>query len=163
MTKLKKQKKMKSRSTESKTRYPTKDEILELLEVEPDCNEYKTLKMATEQWKKQMEIDKENVWVFKSNTEKTRSLIKLCDIVSCKTGNYLNTYEGIDYSYSKWNFELCLGEKPSIISTLHELVHFLGIESEVSAVHISLFIFKELYPKSFESLRFEGETCIMKK
>jgi hypothetical protein len=147
----------------SLSRYPSKKEIEEILSTMPDSKEYLLLRDAIREWK--LELFKKNykLWRLKTHSEKMTGLYLLCDIVRHSCGKYLNLYEGSKYAYFPQNSELMFGQNPSIISTLHELAHFLGIKSEIQAVHISLSIFKEFYPKSFEKLKFDRNTHVLTK
>lgn len=147
----------------SLTKHPSKDAIEEILSTVPTSMEYHLLRDAVLEWKLELFKDHYQLWRLKTRTEKMTGLFMLCDIVSHSCGKYLNMYEGSKYAYFPQASEIMFGQNPSIISTLHELAHFLGIKSEIQAVHISLSIFKELYPKSFEKLEFDKNTHVLKK
>jgi len=144
------------------TKHPSKEAVEEILSTIPTSKEYFLLRDAVLEWKLELFKDNYKSWRLKTHTEKMTGLFMLCDIVSHSCGKYLNMYEGSKYAYFPTHGEIMFGQNPSIISTLHELAHFLGIQSEIQAVHISLSIFKELYPKSFEKLEFDKKTHILK-
>jgi len=144
-------------------KYPSKEAIEEILSTIPTSEEYFLLRDAVLEWKLELFKDHYKLWRLKTHVEKMTGLYLLCDIVSHKHGKFLNMCEGNSYAFCPHNDEIMLGQNPSIISTMHELAHFLGIKSEIQAVHISLSIFKELYPKSFEKLKFDGNTHVLKK
>lgn len=143
--------------------HPSKEAIEEILSTIPTSEEYFLLRDAVLEWKLELFNKHYKLWRLKTHVEKMTGLYLLCDIVSHKKGEFLNMFEGDKYAYFPQNKEIMLGQSPSIISTLHELAHFLGIKSEIQAVHISLSIFKELYPKSFEKLKFDGNTHVLKR
>jgi len=47
-------------------------------------------------------------------------------------------------------------DRPSIISTLHEISHSLYGESELTACRYSVWLFKTVFPQSFNSLNIHG-------
>jgi hypothetical protein len=69
---------------------------------------------------------------------------------------------GPSYKYSPATKTICLGPKPSIISSLHELGHHLYGASELEACKFSVHLFKEAFPKSFEKLTWKGHTLVKK-
>jgi hypothetical protein len=50
--------------------------------------------------------------------------------------------------------------RPSIISTLHEIGHALHGRSELEACRFSVWLFKIVFPKSHEKLKSEGHLLI---
>ena len=137
------------------TRYPTQSEILELIEepqaVFVDC---------IETWKR-MHYDK--VWRSLSVSDKFDSLAELARSVSNAGGKQLeDVVYGSVWAYNPVDRIVIMGEKPSIISTLHEVGHHLLGESETNACVFSISIFKTCFPKAYEALEWNGH-MLMKR
>ncbi len=65
------------------------------------------------------------------------------------------------YAYSIDKRTIMIGEKPSIISALHEFGHHLFGSSELKACRWSVWLFKKAFPKAFTKLKFKGHLLIV--
>jgi hypothetical protein len=60
------------------------------------------------------------------------------------------------YAYDPWNCTILLDHNhPSLISALHEFGHYLHGESELEACQFSVWLFKEVFPRSYEKLSWD--------
>jgi hypothetical protein len=135
--------------------YPTKKEILENPpKIQPETKD------IVIQWKKEF-IKK---WKLFSNAEKIEELNKLI--------NYIETTEnakipkviikqGSYYRYSRKTKTIYHNKnRPSIISTLHELAHHFWGDSELNACKWSIHLFKEAFPSMFKELTWEKHLLV---
>lgn len=130
--------------------YPSMLEILR--EPGPEINPeiIRTLKLWKKCWYKK--------WKELRTEEKLQRLFLLVEVIwELDESNVLNSTEFADY-YA-WNpvtkTLLMDTERPSIISTLHEIGHSLYGKSELEACRFSVWCFKTVFPKSFNSLKTE--------
>lgn len=131
------------------TRYPTKDEILAL--EPPAMGLYIPV---LEDWKAANYVG----WSHKDWHQKFEALRKLIDMLSGVNGFFPDVVVPTDfYAYSPTAKVIMMGcDNLSIISTLHEMGHFLFGPSELMACRFSVWLFKEVFPKTYEKLRWEG-------
>lgn len=130
-------------------KYPTKKEILT---YKPDFKgEVKILKT----WKKSFYKN----WNKKNNQEKLGNLTNLINFLANlhKTKVQIKTIEGTDSScYNPRLKTIFIDNSLSIITTLHEFGHHLFGPDETQACRWSIHLFKKVFPKTFEKLRWEG-------
>jgi len=145
--------------------YPTKEQILE-----KEVMFKKPVIETIYEWKKQYFVD--GIWRNMSNNEKNKSLKKLIFKIVDKYTIFpqtnptkveiqknkdpcceINGITGVNTIFLDQN-------KPSIISTLHELAHALFGESELKACRWSIWLFKKTFPKSYEDLKWDKHMLI---
>jgi len=131
--------------------YPKMDEILT---VKPSISQ--TSIEATKYWKKRFYKG----WSKLTNDTKIVRLNILFGILtSAEKFNLDNVkiVEGEFYAWSPTEQTLYVNKnRPSIISTLHEFGHVLMGRSELDACRFSVWLFKIVFPNSFNKLKTEG-------
>lgn len=135
----------------TKPLYPSMEEILE---KQPPKLNPKTLDVL-KLWKKAWYKNWKNLIV----EEKLRRLNILIEAIwEIETPEHRNTVAGGDYyAWHPGSRTLLVDfERPSIISTLHEIGHSIMGASELDACRYSVWLFKTVFPKSFNSLKTEG-------
>ena len=75
----------------------------------------------------------------------------------------LNSILCSEYSYIPWIHTITIGEKPSILSTLHEIGHAIRGSKELNACVFSIALFKMCFPEEFKNLEWKGHVLIRKK
>ena len=134
------------------TKYPTKEEILA---TNPYYNSHIT--WITEEWAKLI-----SGWKDIDETKKMLSLefliYKICRMQK-KTMPKIKWSS--TYKYNPKTKTMYLDkDKPSIISTLHELGHHLHGASELKACQWSIHLFAEAFPKSYAKLKWKGHLLV---
>jgi hypothetical protein len=131
-----------------KTEYPTKEEILE---TEVKFKE-ETLGIVHE-WKGQYYTN--GKWKI---TDKNAALTELLKRISLFYKKPVEiTIADYEPSYSPDEHTIYLNaERPSIVSSLHELAHHLKGNSELTACRWSVWLFKKTFPEAYEKLVWEG-------
>lgn len=136
--------------------YPTKEEILK---EKPKfrkgtiliTNLWKTT--AFKGWKK------EENWV---KTEKLGLLIEALSALHRKKSPGIIL--GHEYCFDIRQKAICLDiNNPSIISSLHELGHYLYGSSELKACRWSIWLFKECFPELYKQLEWKKHMLVKKK
>jgi hypothetical protein len=61
-----------------------------------------------------------------------------------------------EYFYAPDSHLIAIGDKLSIISSLHELGHHLLGSSELEACRFSVHLFKQVFPKAYAKLTWDG-------
>ena len=135
--------------TQQNPRYPSMDEILaERPELKPEI--IQTLRL----WKRRFYKD----WNKLEPDEKASCLDILIEMIVV-TENLPPIQIG-HYCLYAWNptlREIMVNkDKPSIISTLHELGHSIYGSSELLACRFSVWLFKEVFPRSYSRLKTNG-------
>ena len=99
-------------------------------------------------WK---EMNYNNKWSGKNDAQKIESLKELIDVM-CPADRCI----GNQYCYDPINRRITLDyHNPSILSTLHEIGHCLYGESELKACKFSVWLFKDVFPKAFQKLKWD--------
>jgi len=136
--------------------YPTKKEILK---SKPRFK--KKLIEIIQNWKKEFYTQQ---WSQTQKDKKREYIEILLTTISLIIYNKypLITHDYIIYCYNPKEKKIFLGKNISIISSLHELAHFLFGSSELKACRWSIWLFKENFPKEFKKLQWEKHTLIKK-
>jgi len=135
--------------------YPTENQILK---KKPYLS--KKIIKAIMIWKKLNFFN----WSKKNKKEKIIELQVLILMISIIVKRkMISTEETMFYAYDPIRIRIFLNKNnPSILSTLHELGHYLYGPSELTACRWSVWIFKECFPELFKNLRFEGHLLVKK-
>ena len=138
-------------------RYPTKEEILAEL-YEPTQEEYQ----AVREWKAEF-FNK--TWNKLSNSERHQTLAELVGKICLgRKEEEPPQYDpnGDEWLYSPGEKKITGNKnKPSVISTLHELGHHFYGNSEKTACRYSIGLFKLCFPQTYEKLKWQGHMLIM--
>jgi len=135
--------------------YPTKQQILK---SQPRCSEeeWKEIKRRIMVWKRT--YYSYNQWKVASAQSRMLIICVLIKLIQEVTNNKarINPFNDV-YSYNPREeiINLVL-EKPSIISSLHELGHALYGPSELDACVFSVHLFKYCFPADYNKLIWEG-------
>lgn len=70
------------------------------------------------------------------------------------------TIHGRLYCFIPAEHTIMLGQTPSIISTLHELMHAIHGSDETTACIESIHLFKQAYPKAYAKLTWKGHMLV---
>ncbi len=146
----------KSQNRSSSSNYPTKEEILSNL-YQPTPIELQTIA----QWKQAYY----KAWAATGKEYKHEALKELLnDLTEAnqvpKTHHLIDEY-GWRY-YPELRTIIADLNHPSIISALHELGHHLFGHSELKACQYSIGLFREAFPKTYETLQFQGHMLVKK-
>jgi len=137
-------------------KYPSRKEIESTsIEINP-----KTIQ-AIKKWKKEFYTK----WHHNTNEAKINKLNSLIYYIQKSEKNIqpLKTRIGTEYKYDPDKKVIYHNlEKPSIISTLHELAHHVFGESELVACTWSIQAFKKSFPNSFSKLKWENHLLVKK-
>jgi len=147
-------------------KYPSKEDILELLKIKPNSLKYEAFEESINIWRKaRLKGSNNTQWNKLSIVSKSTYLIWLCKITLLRFPEIgeIEIKTGSVYMYLPHKKTIILGEKPSIISTLHELAHAIFKCDEKDAVYISLSAFKQIWPESFKKLTFKDKGHILIK
>lgn len=94
-------------------------------------------------------------WKGKSATEQLEALYRLITGLSIVYNKPVCIVNGNEYHYSPISSTIMLDAyHPSIISTLHEFSHHINGSSEKRACRWAVWLFKTVFPKSFDNLQF---------
>jgi hypothetical protein len=132
--------------------YPTKAKIL----TEPPPPNHNHWLQKVRQWKNEH-------WVtIRDKTEKNkreaiRQLVKSMTEGECSV-RFDAPIEGDCYMPDKKMIRL--NENPSIITTLHEISHFINGSSELKACRFSVWLFRDSFPLAYKKLRWEGHKLV---
>jgi len=130
--------------------YPSSDEIKNAL-LTTNVDLYLP---AVKEWKKRYYNKK---WGAMNELRKTLSLVCLIQEISLISSNPNIKYVfGDEYHYNTAKNEIMVSLNPSILSTLHEVGHALWGDSELDACRFSIAIFKEIFPKEYSRLVWDG-------
>ena len=125
--------------------YPTQEEIME----DGPGFDIETFQSILNVWK---DICYKDKWSQASTLEKLSSLEFLATMMT-KAKTTLGTL----YSYNPDTDTISIDyNNPSIISTLHEIGHALFGSSELKACKFSVWLFKTVFPKAFQKLKWDG-------
>jgi hypothetical protein len=132
------------------SQYPTKKEILK---KEPKLK--KNAIILTINWKN-------SLWkeALKNKSHESQKIAIASLIETLAQHIYKKPLKSIiedgKYSYNAYYKRITFGEKPSIISALHELGHHLYGKSELLACRFSVHLFKKCFPQTYRKLKWEG-------
>lgn len=141
----------------TKPEYPTKEEILTEL-YEPKQAEYQ----AVRKWKAEF-FNK--TWNKLENQERHIILAELIGAVCQSRGE--KEFPQYDGNGEEWTYspdeKKIRGnkDKPSIVSTLHELGHHFYGNSEKIACRYSIGLFKTCFPLTYEKLEWQGHMLVV--
>ena len=137
--------------------YPTKEEILEIIKTRNIDYYVPVVKM----WK---DIYYKQKWKTETNETKLLSLIILVHLISAISINTsVKATKGKTYNFKPSINRIELGQKASIISTLHEIGHAIYGYSELDACAFSIALFKKVFPTEFKNLEWQGHMLVNKK
>jgi len=135
--------------------YPTKEQILR-----KDPSVKQIILDVVLSW----EINQTQDWSKISNEEKLerlKYLIVNITMVGHQNQPWPNIIIGDAYYYMPTTMKICLDRnKPSIISTLHELGHHLYGPSELRACRWSIYLFRTCFPKMYKKLKWSNHLLI---
>lgn len=130
------------------TLYPTKEQILETeLYFEPSLLEAFKLWKAKYMRSYSSLTDKEKHWAI------YRLLHMLC---SAGPDRPFCIVMGPVYAYNPASKTIIFGDKPSIVSALHELGHHMFGSEELKACQWSVQLFRTVCPKDYAKLEWDG-------
>lgn len=128
--------------------YPTKEQILE---NKTKIKEWKNIRQITLDWKT-IYYDKQ--WKKYHKHKKTYLIaVLICRILDEMKNKAVFNVNSHNYSYNIQTKTINLiMNKPSIISSLHELGHALFGKSELEACSFSVHLFKECFEEEYKKL-----------
>lgn len=106
-----------------------------------------------------------------SDHEKFKYLANLVGVMNSNTPCFINGGHqsnprvriGGPARYDKESGTIWLGDKPSIITTMHEFAHFKFDADEKFACRFSYWLFKACFPKLLENLEWKGHLLVRKE
>lgn len=131
--------------------YPTKDEILAEPLISEETNFPESALEIAYKYKK--------IWLTaKRNNDNLHFVLFgfLRELANAYQKPELRIGVSTHYFYVEPENFIGLGPKPSIISALHEFGHHLYGSSELKACRFSVHLFRTVWPKAYERLRWDG-------
>lgn len=131
--------------------YPTKEEILSAL---PSTDIDKFLEKLRF-WK---HAYYRSQWKTMSNEQKNMRLMLLCyQLYTIEHNRQLIVHTGEQYCfYPDINTIIIQEDRPSVLSTLHEIGHAVWGDSELDACRFSVKLFMTIFPEIYKTLEWDG-------